>query len=1597
MRNFLSSGLIDNKLSSSTGFPSAGRYVGTNLKARLNRTALVLAAFTLPTLSQVANAQSVYNWNGGTSTADWLSATRWNPNTLYPGVATGNAGNANDIANFTNPVTGSTGFNTVTLNLASSATLSLGAIVNGSTNASNASLTVVQSNGAGGSSVLILNGSTGTSGASLGLTDGTVLATSGGKNITFSTSTNTGATPTVLSLRLAAANSIISPTTGSTITLNTNLTTTATGSVTKTGAGTLTFNSGSLSIAGGLALQQGTFTIQTSATSSLTVGNGVTVSGGTTSLNGNSYITGGLSVSSGTATVGGTTVALTGGFQVSGGTLTLQNNNAFNTAIFGGATVSGTGTLNLNGSNILGTVAANGNTLVVAGGSIDSNGPTLPAAVSVRLDADTVTYLGATNKNVTFQGPTSLGSGTLASKVLDIRNAGGIIFSNAITEGASAKGFTKIGAGTLGFTGTTVVSSTYSGGITVRNGVINNTTSGVAGQFNSNAAGGSTAVLSGPFGTGALTINADPGATVTFTGQGDNYASVMRVLSDFSIVGASRVSFGGSIDLSGSTRTVNLIGNQRNLATAIAANGDFAFRKPSSVTTLLNPTVANGNLTFANGNASITANTYQSVQYQDTTTFSQTGGVPVILTIGKNVVLLGNAVANDVNREPELVIAKGGYYHLSGSAPYYSLSDDLVGGTGGGVVTYLANNATATTTTLTINGAGTRTFSGSLFDGTAAVANDANIGLAYSPTNAFIGLTKTGSGLQIMTGTNAYSGLTTVNGGTLQFGNGGTGGNVGSGNISVGASGTLVFNRSDNFTLPNSTAGTGTFAQSGSNTITLTGSASFGQTLINSGAIAIGNGGSLAGAITFVNPNTAIYINNTTSTTTFTGTVSGPGTISLAANTVLGLSNSSTATLSPSITGGASSNIVKSGSGVYSLSGDLSGFAGNILINAGTLNFGDINGTTAPVLPSGSITVASGAALGINYGGTGSASGSLPAGVTFQPNSGFGKGGTGTYTLSGSTTLGVVSVTGGRLNLGSGFTTSLVGTGTLISSGAVLDASAVPSFNVVAPGTATVSGSLISSPLLTNSGLINVSGNGAQLSASSITNSAQFTIANTGALTGTVAINNLATGTVTATSGNLAPNTTITNAGYVNLTGGTPTTTNNFGVTINGGFVDLRGSGAFTGSIGNGTFFEPRGASVTFTGGTISPGAHLYSVTSGNYIDVSAIAGGITNSLNLNGSVNAIDYVSDTIPTTNFVQMTGIIKGTINNSNGVIYCYPFVGGDYPANITGTGLFMIRDANNNVATTFSGDFSRFSGNIWNRTVGPVTINSQVNLTGSTGAAAGDLLVTGKDTGVPASSGSASLTLNASAAASTSAFTKVAEFRSITLGSSAFSGVSQLAIATTSRTGANAVKGSVVVTSGLSIVNASGGGLGGYFDLGNNDLIVRGGNLATIKGYVNAWNASVASVGTLVGLGASGADQYTTLAVFQNSPDGGANAYYTSFDGQAVFASDVIVKFTWKGDANLDGVLDGKDFKAMQEAAIFGPSGGLATDVNNDGVVDASDLQAFVTTYNYYTSNTGLPAYDSSINGPVTSAIPEPAALGLLAPIVPMLSRRRRVAR
>jgi hypothetical protein len=75
------------------------------------------------------------------------------------------------------------------------------------------------------------------------------------------------------------------------------------------------------------------------------------------------------------------------------------------------------------------------------------------------------------------------------------------------------------------------------------------------------------------------------------------------------------------------------------------------------------------------------------------------------------------------------------------------------------------------------------------------------------------------------------------------------------------------------------------------------------------------------------------------------------------------------------------------------------------------------------------------------------------------------------------------------------------------------------------------------------------------------------------------------------------------------------------------------------------------------------------------------------------------------------------------------------------------------------------------------------------------------------------------------------------------------------------------------------------------------------------------------------------------------------FYTTFDNQSVTTSDVLVKYTYYGDANLDGKVDGSDYSRVDAGFISnGKLTGWANgDFNYDGKINGTDYSLIDATY------------------------------------------------
>ena len=204
-----------------------------------------------------------------------------------------------------------------------------------------------------------------------------------------------------------------------------------------------------------------------------------------------------------------------------------------------------------------------------------------------------------------------------------------------------------------------------------------------------------------------------------------------------------------------------------------------------------------------------------------------------------------------------------------------------------------------------------------------------------------LGLAKLGSGTLTLTGSNTFTGRTTVAAGTLQVGSGGVAGSLASSSpISIASGATLAFNRSDAYggNVSNVVSGAGGLVLS-SGTLTLSGSNSYsGGTQLTAGVLRMGN------AQAFGSSNAAVTVASGAALDLagITGTSTNPYALTLNGSGISGggaLMNSGTAaTFYGPVTLGSDSSILASGNDITlgaSNGGNALGIAGNFALTVG--------------------------------------------------------------------------------------------------------------------------------------------------------------------------------------------------------------------------------------------------------------------------------------------------------------------------------------------------------------------------------------------------------------------------------------------------------------------------------------------------------------------------------------------------------------------------------------------------------------------------------------------------------------------------------------
>jgi hypothetical protein len=199
--------------------------------------------------------------------------------------------------------------------------------------------------------------------------------------------------------------------------------------------------------------------------------------------------------------------------------------------------------------------------------------------------------------------------------------------------------------------------------------------------------------------------------------------------------------------------------------------------------------------------------------------------------------------------------------------------------------------------------------------------------------------------------------------------------------------------------------------------------------------------------------------------------------------------------------------------------------------------------------------------------------------------------------------------------------------------------------------------------------------------------------------------------------------------------------------------------------------------------------------------------------------------------------------------------------------------------------------------------------------------------------------------------------------------------------------------------------------GQLDLKNNDAIVhssagsRGGDAARFINQLKQGsnfgsnNASEfwTGDGIVTSLGGNGSTSYTAIGVAVNDLGllGGSQtgALYSMFDGQSVGVNDVLLKYTYFGDADLDGAVTTNDYFQIDNGFLGSRTGWINGDFDYDGAVTTNDY--FLIDNAFLGQGAALvPASVASAPLSGVTAVPEPASLGVFAFAAALFARRRR---
>ncbi|MDH2384437.1 autotransporter-associated beta strand repeat-containing protein [Bradyrhizobium sp. CER78] len=707
---------------------------------------------------------------------------------------------------------------------------------------------------------------------------------------------------------------------------------------------------------------------------------------------------------------------------VSGRAVNLRGGGAFDVAsgtisVFGGAvtgagslTKLGDGTLELQGNN-----SWTGGTLVTAGTLRADTPGALPAFTDYVLTGGT---LDLNNNNLTVRSLSGTGGQVaLGTATLGINQTIDSYFGGAIS---GTGGLTKSGSGLLILTG----SSSYSGGTNIMGGTI-----GIVSDSNLGAATGAVTMWDG---TTLATLN----DVATTRNIGITGTSTLYTLAGTTLGVGGQISGGGTLVKDGGGKLMLTGANNYSGGTTINA-GTLQLGNGGASGSITGDVLNHGILAFYRVDASVFAGAISgsgSVQQAGAGTTILTGNNSYSggTTIAMGTLQLGNggtsgSITGNVTNNGTLAFNRSDAVTFDGAITGAGALNQL----GSGTTILTANNSYSGGTTITAgtlqlgNGGMSGWINGSVTDNGTLAFNRSDAMIFDGRITGVGKLVQLGPGTTVLTNNNSYLGGTTVAGGVLMLGNGGTWGAI-TGNVTN--NGVLAFNRSDTSVFAGNVTGTGLLLQLGVGATVLTGTSSYGAgTLIAAGTLQLGDGGT-TGSITGSVTNNGVLAFNRSDNSVFAGAISGSGsvqqlgagtTVLTGANTFGGGTTIAAGTLQLG-NGGTSGSIL----GNVQDQGTLAFDRSNTLIFTGCISgagaLAQIGAGTTVLAGNNSFTGGTTISAGELIVGNGFASGTLAGNVA---NSGI----LAFYRADTSEFTGAISGTGSVQQIGSG-TTRLIGT-----------------------------------------------------------------------------------------------------------------------------------------------------------------------------------------------------------------------------------------------------------------------------------------------------------------------------------------------------------------------------------------------------------------------------------------------------------------------------------------------------------------------------------------------------------------------------------------